>query len=148
MSVSLYGSGQTVLQVVTGTANTQTSTSGSTYVNTGLSATITPQSTNSKILVIASQQMYVNSNGLVIACQIARNSSGVSPGYEYCLWANSSQTMSNISLQYLDSPATTSATTYTTQMKVRASSGTVSAQYGDGNGQASSYIILLEISGS
>jgi len=148
MSVSLYGSGQTVLQVVTATTSSVASTSGSTYINTGLSATITPQSTSSKILVIASQQLYVNSNGLVVGSQIARNSSGVSPSFEYCAWGASSQVMSNVCLQYLDSPATTSATTYTTQIKVRAASGTVYAQYGDGNGQGASYITLLEISGA
>ena len=49
MSVSLYGSGNTVIQVVSANYNTSTSTTSTSYVTTGLSATITPQSTTSKI---------------------------------------------------------------------------------------------------
>jgi subtilisin-like proprotein convertase family protein len=47
MSVSLYGSGQTVIQVVQGSSSTQTSTTSTSFVATGLTATITPQSTTS-----------------------------------------------------------------------------------------------------
>ena len=52
MSVSIYGSGQTVLQVVQGTYSTQVTTTSSSFVTSGLSASITPKFSTSKILVI------------------------------------------------------------------------------------------------
>ena len=53
MSVSLYGSGQTVIQAVSTSLTSTFTMSGQTQTAiTGLSATITPQSTTSSILVI------------------------------------------------------------------------------------------------
>ena len=46
MSVSLYGNGQTVIQVVNATYSTSTTTTSTSYVTTGLTAAITPQNTN------------------------------------------------------------------------------------------------------
>ena len=46
-----------VLQVVQGTTNTQTTTGQTSYVDTGLSAAITPSSTSNKILILVSQNI-------------------------------------------------------------------------------------------
>ena len=55
-----------VIQVAQGTTTTQTSATGSTYVDTTLTASITPTSSSSKILIVASQQMSSN-NGVLLA---------------------------------------------------------------------------------
>jgi hypothetical protein len=51
-----------VLQVVQGNTSTEVNTSGTSYVDTGLSASITPSSASSKILVLVSQNFGVKRN--------------------------------------------------------------------------------------
>jgi molybdopterin-binding protein len=51
MSVTISGSGQIIKQVVQGTLTSTVSISGSSWQSTGLTATITPTSASSKILV-------------------------------------------------------------------------------------------------
>jgi hypothetical protein len=114
MSVSLYGSGQTVIQVVQASLSTATSTTGATYVTSGLTATITPQSTTSKILVVVSGGGSYGNAGTVYGEQVLyRNSSQISSnGVDWAFYSNAA-TGANHSYMYLDSPSTTSATSYT-----------------------------------
>jgi hypothetical protein len=133
-----------VLQVVQGEqTGTQTSTSTSYVDITGLSASITPTSASSKVLVQWSVNGYVPSNnGILVvpargSTQFYYNSSNA---YEF--WANASQLHFRIANQYLDSPATTSSTTYKMQMKTTGGSSTQVGSY--------SYpmtITLMEIAG-
>ena len=52
-----------IAQVVTGTTTTSVSVSGNdTYVDTGLTASITPSATSSKVLVLVSQAIFLSSN--------------------------------------------------------------------------------------
>ena len=119
MSVSLYGSGNTVIQVVSATYNTSTSTTSTSYITTGLTASITPQSTNSKILIMASIPVYVGgspASGLVTVYRGATNLALTSGATQLAFaqnYNNSTNNASNASLFFLDSPATTSSTTYT-----------------------------------
>jgi hypothetical protein len=150
MSVSLYGSGNTVIQVVQATSNTSTSTTSSTYVTTGLSASITPQSTTSKILIIVQGVIQSapshNTNitiyrGTVSGTDLSGTSGGV--GFGYVTNAGSAtNTNQNPIISYLDSPSTTSSTTYTFAFKT--DGGTI---YNSINSTVST-ITLLEISGS
>ena len=57
---ALTGVGK-VLQVVMGTTNTAASTGSATYTDTGLSATITPSATSSKVLAMVNQPLTVSS---------------------------------------------------------------------------------------
>ena len=151
MSVSLYGSGNTIIQVpAQGFLTTNFSTTSQSYVSTGLSATITPQSTTSKILVLTFATAVANgTNGGAYA--IYRNGSQVfnpsardSSTSNY-LWYGSNP-YGNISLSYIDSPASTSALTYTLYASSY-SGGSVSLNYG-GTVAGTASIIVLEISGS
>ena len=155
MSVSLYGSGQTVLQVVTATSTTVATTSSNSYTSTGFSATITPLSSNSKILVLSQISAQTGSTtGSGIGFAIYRNGSSVwlpavadtsGPyGAGYAVASNNIRTMSL--LTYLDSPATTSATTYAIYFAARSTTATFNPSDNVNNGSSS--IILLEISGS
>jgi hypothetical protein len=145
MAVTIRGSGQLIVQVVQANYSTATSTSGSAYTATGLTATITPTSASNKILVLVNQNAYgVSRADGSLKCQLLRGATVLAllvsdAGY------TGNGTFANlggsISIGYLDSPATTSATTYSTQFGGNGT-GSVSVQ---GNGVST--IILLEISG-
>ena len=144
MSVSLYGSGQTVIQAVAMNTATSTTTSSSTFVSTALTASITPQSTTSKILVLVSTNFSFSTGGnpVVTVYRGATNigSGGYNSGFQTAYTGNSSIWMPVV-IDYLDSPATTSATTYT--VYVNSQGGSISI-----NSAGLGSLILLEISGS
>jgi hypothetical protein len=113
--------GGKVLQVVYGSTTTSLSSSTTTFVDTNLSATITPSSTSSKVLVLVSQGTLTDrqSGSCMFKLQIVRGSTvvlstdrggGIAAG-----GASSTSLNVNSVLNYLDSPSTTSATTYKTQ---------------------------------
>ena len=134
-----------VLQVVSSTYSTQTSTSSNTYSDTGLTATITPKFTTSKILVIVNHgecQKDVGANLIRIKMILLRSGTQLAQFAADGLFTNSSSVNSgSIGFNYLDSPATTSATTYKTQFASNGAYGTVYVQ----NSNTSSTITLMEI---
>lgn len=132
-----------VLQVVTATYATSTSNSSATYADTGLTATITPTSNTSKILVLVfhngiSKSAAVNYQQMSIKVVRASTDILVSSGINYTAVANDASTAWAASI--LDSPATTSATTYKTTFN---SAGVASVTIQNGN--QTSTITLLEI---
>jgi hypothetical protein len=143
--------GGKVLQVVMGNYTTPTVTvSSTTFTDTGMSASITPSATSSKILVLTSQPFYMYKSGaeMAIGLKVLRGatviadlSGGGDSGW-YMNTNNGSRAdmQGRVAFNYLDSPATTSATTYKMQ----------GATYGSGavafsNGSTPATIILLEI---
>ena len=103
-----------VVQVVQGTSTTyDTLGSNGTYVDTSLAATITPKFSNSKILAaFHAPIVYRNTEDAVL--RLLRGSTNV---YQMNLWTNTTTyAMMAASFQFLDSPSTTSATTYKVQM--------------------------------
>jgi hypothetical protein len=134
-----------VLQVVTGTTTTEVSNSTSTYADSGLSASITPQSNTSKILVITTQDVgkdFGNAENRV-QMRIMRGATQVQDsGSLMCYTGSAIFNIISQSFHYLDSPATTSAVTYKTQIRNPNNTASAKAQYGGGTG----VIILMEIS--
>jgi hypothetical protein len=136
----------TVLQVVNATFSTIVSSTSSSWVTTGLTASITPSSSSSKIFVVASipAQNLNNSNGALFTLfrgtTSGTNLGNSTEGFGNFAISLSGQLIAPYSLNYVDSPATTSSTTYTIAMWARAGT-TVIAQ----NGGAVSSITLLEI---
>jgi hypothetical protein len=108
-----------VLQVVNYTSQISASTQSASFVTTGHAVSITPTSSSSKILIITNATGYVNGGGIAGAYTIYRNStnlsSGTSPSQLAGIYngATSGNLVVPISMTYLDSPATTSSTTYT-----------------------------------
>ena len=142
------GGGGKVLQVVGGTTSTTVSSSSNTYVDTGLTASITPSSASSRILVLVSQNALFKDEGdyrNAINLQILRGATQIveTGGIAYLrLAVNQAIAMgTSWTYSYLDSPATTSATTYKTQFRNQFNGGTVYCQ----DGSEISSIILLEI---
>ena len=135
-----------VLQVVSGTTSGLTTNNTSTFADTGLTATITPQATTSKILVIVSQtfgKTPANVNNAVQA-KIVRGATDVQQFMVAGLYTGTALDMvgPSCSAVALDSPATTSATTYKTQFANFTNAAGVTAN----TNSAVATIILMEIS--
>jgi hypothetical protein len=111
-----------VLQVVNATYSTETTTASSTFADSGLTATITPKFSTSKILVLAQLNgIYRDQGGATyLAARLLRNSTNIlnfeSIAAYLSVPANGSTGVGGISTSYLDSPATTSATIYKIQI--------------------------------
>jgi hypothetical protein len=143
-----------VLQVVQATTNVEATNATATYADTGLSATITPQATTNKILVLVAQQGCSKSNGNAnnaLGLQLVRGVTAIQQmsqfvGYNGAVAAEYLNVGSQTTI-YLDSPNTISATTYKTQFRnVGVSLANVKVQDNIGITQPSSSIILMEIS--
>lgn len=146
------GGGGKVLQVVQATYSTQTAIASTSYTATGLSLSITPSSATSKVLVMVSQQYLLDRSSTIESAsfQIMRGATSVfdtganTTGPYLAAGGTSSISLGGYTtLTYLDSPATTSSTTYSTEGRVQytANSGTLFAQYSSGK----STITLMEI---
>lgn len=147
-----------VLQVVTATNSTLVSSTSTTYADTGLSATITPTSSSSKILILVNQSGYVSRNtatdcgfgtrllrGATVILTSVADANGPYDAYTGATGTSGTRyLLSRHTTVYLDSPATTSATTYKTQGAVYVS-GTLNFQTTGSGSNATSTIILMEI---
>ena len=138
----------TVIQVVNFTTTTPVSVSNSTFVDTTLTATITPKFATSNILVLVSQNGMRKVSGQAaddIAIKLLRNSTLIAQPAFFAAYTATSLTLYGLScsLSYLDSPGITSAIVYKTQIANPDGSGAVTTQ---GNNENST-ITLLEIAG-
>ena len=100
----------TVLQVVNATYATAVSNSTLTYSDTGLTASITPTSATSKILVIVHQaDVYKSTNDTSVRLRLVRGSTDI---VQFSLFAAGNGTTAtnlngSVGTSFLDSPATT-----------------------------------------
>ena len=146
-----------VLQVVNVTYATDTLISTTTLTDTGLTASITPTSASSKILVLVNLSIGLNrAANLALECKarLLRGGTevlnmGGTNGLGFRIGAGTDAigriTLGGmISLSYLDSPATTSSTTYKMQAapSTTADSSAVRINWG---GDVTSTITLMEI---
>ena len=140
-----------ILQVVTGTTTTDSGAISSTsFTDTGLSAAITPSATSSKILVMVSQTLNAERDGnaeIYGIVNIMRATTEI--GEWYYTGGVGNQPLSQTAIMYVDSPSTTSATTYKTQIRASTTSdgGKVRANQQSTSGESPSSIHLIEIAG-
>ena len=132
-----------LIQMVQATDSSALSSSSTSYVDTGLTAAITPAATSSKILVLVSMGTFgadaAGSAGAAI--QLLRDSThlvsssglGAHPTITYLYTAGPS-------FSYLDSPSSTSSLTYKTQFKSNGGENFVTGHASTGT------ITLLEVS--
>jgi hypothetical protein len=107
-----------VLQVVNFATTTQTSTTSATAVTTSLTASITPLYSSSKILItVFANGIQKNPGNAVngVILNIYKNGSNLIEFGDFVGYTASSQAndVGTAGIEYLDSPATTSSTTYT-----------------------------------
>jgi hypothetical protein len=136
--------GGKVLQVVVGSTNTLTSSSSSSYADTTLTATITPTSATSTILVMLSQQVSKSAANAATSCNLRlyRGATNLRQMSTDTAYTNSTLKIIGWTFahNYMDSPATTSATTYKTQFANPNAVAQIDLQDG-----AYSTIVLMEI---
>jgi hypothetical protein len=114
-----------VLQVVQGSVSTGASTTSTSDTATGLSVSITPTSSTSKILVLFSgNTASAGTGGYWGSISIYKNGTTRLIGGQAGTSTGSSAVVQS-SLCYLDSPATTSATTYALYFRSEGNSSTV-----------------------
>lgn len=116
-------------QVVQASGSSSFNTSSTSYVDvTSVTASITPTKSSSKVLVSISFDAQMNGpwtfpNIVASNFQIVRGSTGIMESSPWVTWGASGMGTNEINirhracLMYLDSPATTSATTYKLQCK-------------------------------
>jgi len=138
-----FGGTGRIIQTVQATDGSSLSSSSTSYVDTGLSASITPGATSSKILVLVSMGVFgadaAGSAGAAIKLLrdstdlIVHSSMGAHPTITYLYTAGTS-------FSFLDSPSSTSSVTYKTQFKSNGGENFVTD-----NGSTAT-ITLLEVS--
>jgi len=134
--------GGKLLQVVQGTSSGANYTTSNVYASTTLFATITPTLNTSKIIIIAtSGQCYLQGGGLKV--RLYRGTSGQGSGSSVVdTWGQGDITGNSLgaTLNWLDSPASTSALTYTA-MHISINGSSLVGFMGGGTAS----ILLLEI---
>lgn len=116
-----------VIQTVSSTLTSTATGTGTSIVDTGLTATITPSSTSSKIYV--NGFISIGSQAYLVYCWLVRGSTQILKGdaagsrpvvtvaYGDFAGGNETYNMQPTPFSYLDSPSTTSATTYKIQIR-------------------------------
>jgi len=137
---------QKVIQVVSASYATSTSSSSASYIDTGLTATITPTLNTSKILVLLAQNGAYKDTGATtgaIGLKLLRAGSDIAQITTNGLYTDTNMMLygSSYALTYLDAPATTSATIYKTQFQRTSGVGNATVQITS----SVSTITLLEI---
>ena len=137
-----------IIQVVSATTTTALDINSSSYQDSGLSCSITPTLSTSKILVMVFQPLFAerNGNAFLVSEQLVRGSTQIAFIWGAARpWISSSSNIElgyNQGYSYLDSPATTSSTTYKTQYKHDGTATTViHLQYNSSTSQ----MVLMEI---
>jgi hypothetical protein len=140
--------GGKILQVIQGTTTASTVSTSTSFVDSGLSASITPSATSSRIIVIVYHPAcgITGSSATGMTFNIMRNSTQISFDSDNFLCGATSYSQYRIfpfNISIVDSPSTTSAITYKTQLQAVSSSNTIGINtFGTGV----SRIILMEVS--
>lgn len=152
-----------IVQVVRVVHTGQVSSNSTTYVSTGLQASITPRSASNKIMVSFEHSVYHNnSSGSVIyhGIRIKRGTQAIytpptnhNGPYDFGLQVVNAygNHVGRSRVEYLDSPATTGSITYSTEIALHndasGNEGTVYVNFNDSNTQvaAQSWMTLTEI---
>ena len=144
--------GGKVLQVIQATHSTSTVIATTTYTDTGLTATITPSSASSKVLVLVAQHCYAVRSAITLgggirlmrdATAVYGDADALQLGYYEASNTAEKGLYGIVGFNYLDSPNTTSAITYKTQG--RADNANNGGEFETERYSQESSIILMEI---
>ena len=154
-----FGTAGGILQVVQTVKTDNFSTSSTTFVDvTGLSVAITPSSASSKVLIMINMNSSTSggNNGMI---KLVRGSTDIGVGdasgsrlqaTAQTRMDNDSNSCATLTTCFLDSPNTTSATTYKVQYEVQGGTGTINITQGGadnaGFGNIISTITAMEVS--
>lgn len=132
-----------VLQAVQGTLSSNFSTTSNSFTPIGANVSITPVSSSSRILLMASVGVGVSASNYV-DMSIFRDSTNLAGAYGFITTFSSDPTLSACqNFSHIDSPATTSAITYSIRMRSQSS---ITYAVVGGSGQICT-LIAMEIAG-
>jgi hypothetical protein len=128
--------GGKVLQVVYATTSTSTNIATTTLTDTGITATITPTASTSKIMVLVAAHFFSDTAGTSVGTKgrLLRDATTIADypdyGFSFLNGGGTGQSLgATFPVNYLDSPATTSATTYKWQAAVRTTANGTTCDY-------------------
>lgn len=130
-----------VLQIVQQKYATTASSTSTSYSDSGMTATITPSATSSQVLILISMTAYSDSATTELTLRLVRGSTTLRTNIGYC-YGTAGGYAADPNFSYLDSPSTTSATTYKLQLSRGSGAGIV---YTNPNSNEA-YFTLMEIS--
>jgi hypothetical protein len=138
--------GGKVLQVVYASTTTFSTSSSDVFADTGLTATITPSAATSKVLVLVHQNGFYKTGAntsTAIGAKLLRGVTDLTTFAVELAYTGTAMSLgvATASTAYLDTPNTTSATTYKTQYRSRNNNAAIQVQ---ANGDEST-IVLMEI---
>jgi hypothetical protein len=129
-----------VLQLFSVQASTQQTSINTTYVDiTSATVTITPQATSNKILIVSTNSFLASVAAATAGLRILRGATSIFASAQALMSADTGGSFTTI---YLDSPATTSATTYKIQFRRDSGTGTLYSNLGG----TLSNLLVVEIS--
>jgi len=126
------GVGGKILQVQSTYNNGQASTTSSSWTTTGVTVSITPSATNSKIFLTLSNSHYNGTNNHHCYFAYFRDSTNLGSdgnGQQLVTGGSGNGLWNTISMVYLDSPNTTSSVTYSLRWKLGSQGGTSYLMY-------------------
>jgi hypothetical protein len=145
-----------ILQVVSATKTDSFSTTSQTFVDvTGVSASITPSNTSSKVFIFVSGVVGNSSSTQLSPINIVRDSTNIAQSTSasaanatLTIYTNNGNNNSGFAISFLDSPSTTSSTTYKLQMRSNGSSSATIGRIAPNTDWGSiTTITLLEVAG-
>jgi len=142
--------GGKVLQVVQGTLTGTAQTTSTTMASSGLTVSITPSSASSKVLILASISGVAKTGGNVntaVKLELVRGATKIMDLSDVNAYNNTSdlQDIGSVAANCLDTPATTSATSYTVNFASYVSGQTVYINNYRASDTTRSSIIAMEI---
>ena len=120
-----------IIQVVTmgQTSGTQITAGGQ---HTILSNTITPKFSNSKIMILGAMQLHPDDAGSYWMLRLLRGTTTIVPSLFSAIGYNTnSGVRDHMAIHHIDTPNTTSATTYNVQLERANGSGSIRVNYAD-----------------
>ena len=149
------GGGGGIIQILQGSTNNRLETSSQSFVASNLSASITPKFNTSKIFIMVSGDCNTNADNNEIFLTIYRSIGGgtfedlgATLGGEYygfMTCRNADRLHSAVSINYLDSPSTTSSVEYKIYVR-KSSQGSGNVEFPVNNGAQKAFITLMEVS--
>ena len=134
-----------IIQVVHANCSSHVTNTSATYISADVSVSITPKFSSSKILIISNLCLDIDASDN-IGMKLKRDSTDIK---EEAYWGYGTATdfiVSRNHHQYLDSPNSTSAITYSWDIKRISGSASFHVSYDDGSGETDSQITAMEIS--
>ena len=146
------GGGGGIIQVLQGSTNNRTETSSQSFVATNLSATITPRRSDSKVFIMVSGDCNTNAQNNSLFMTIYRSIGGGTfanigdSTYGFAVAKSyAGRLHSCVSINYLDSPTTTSAVEYKVYIR-KTSDGSGNVEFPVNNGAQHAFMTLMEVS--